>query len=135
MRIELSGLGKKFNRDWIFKGIDFTSNPADRVAIIGPNGSGKSTLLQVISGILSPNAGAIHFSKKNTAIAIESFFTHITIAAPYLELPEEMTLLELIKFHFSFKKKLGLTLFSSDKILAIFNFPSSKSIPITSAPF
>jgi ABC-type polysaccharide/polyol phosphate transport system ATPase subunit len=54
MRIELSGLGKKFNRDWIFKGIDFTSNPADRIAIIGPNGSGKSTLLQVISGILSP---------------------------------------------------------------------------------
>jgi ABC-type polysaccharide/polyol phosphate transport system ATPase subunit len=39
MRIELSGLGKKFNRDWIFKGIDFTSNPADRIAIIGPNGS------------------------------------------------------------------------------------------------
>ena len=107
MRIELSGLGKKFNRDWIFKGIDFTSNPADRIAIIGPNGSGKSTLLQVISGILSPNAGAIHFSKNNTTIAIESFFTHITIAAPYFELPEEMTLLELIKFHFSFKKKLG----------------------------
>ncbi len=107
MRIELSGLGKKFNRDWIFKGIDFTSNPADRVAIIGPNGSGKSTLLQVISGVLSPNEGAIHFSKNNSAIAIESFFSQITIAAPYLELPEEMTLLELIKFHFSFKKKLG----------------------------
>jgi ATPase subunit of ABC transporter with duplicated ATPase domains len=107
MRIELSGLGKKFNRDWIFKGINFSSAPADRVAIIGPNGSGKSTLLQVISGVLSPNEGAIHFSKNNTAIAIESFFSHITIAAPYLELPEEMTLLELIKFHFSFKKKLG----------------------------
>lgn len=107
MRIELSGLGKKFNRDWIFKGINFSSAPADRVAIIGPNGSGKSTLLQVISGVLSPNEGAIHFCKNNTAIAIESFFSHITFVAPYLELPEEMTLLELIKFHFSFKKKLG----------------------------
>ncbi len=61
MRIELTGLGKKFNRDWIFKGIDVTIASSDRVAIIGPNGSGKSTLLQVISGVLSPNAGTIAF--------------------------------------------------------------------------
>lgn len=109
MRIELSGLGKKFNRDWIFKDIDLTIDSSDRVAIIGPNGSGKSTLLQVISGISSPNAGTIAFQKEGLDISVDAIYKNISISAPYLELPEEMTLMELVEFHFSFKEKLGFS--------------------------
>lgn len=115
MRIELTGLGKKFNRDWIFKGIDVTIASSDRVAIIGPNGSGKSTLLQVISGVLSPNAGTIAFQNAGVDISVENIYKNISIAAPYLELPEEMTLMELIQFHFSFKDQLGFT--SAEEII------------------
>ncbi len=107
MKIELKEIGKKFHKEWIFKGINLTIQPAERVAILGANGSGKSTLLQIISGILSPNQGSIHFSKNEVFIEIDKVYEHISIAAPYLELPEEMTLLELIQFHFSFKRKFG----------------------------
>ena len=125
MRIELTGLGKKFNRDWIFKGIDLTIATSDRVAIIGPNGSGKSTLLQVISGVLSPNAGTITFENAGVAISVENIYKYISIAAPYLELPEEMTLMELIQFHFSFKKQLGFT--SADEIINSMGLQKAKN--------
>jgi ABC-type multidrug transport system ATPase subunit len=125
MRIELTGLGKKFNRDWIFKGIDVTIASSDRVAIIGPNGSGKSTLLQVISGVLSPNAGTIAFQNAGVDISVENIYKNISIAAPYLELPEEMTLMELIQFHFSFKDQLGFT--SAEEIINSMGLQKAKN--------
>lgn len=125
MRIELTGLGKKFNRDWIFKGIDVTIATSDRVAIIGPNGSGKSTLLQVISGVLSPNAGTIAFQNAGVDISVENIYKNISIAAPYLELPEEMTLMELIQFHFSFKDQLGFT--SAEEIINSMGLQKAKN--------
>ena len=125
MRIELTGLGKKFNRDWIFKGIDLTIASSDRVAIIGPNGSGKSTLLQVISGVLSPNAGTIAFQNAGVDISVENIYKNISIAAPYLELPEEMTLMELIQFHFSFKDQLGFT--SAEEIINSMGLQKAKN--------
>lgn len=52
----------------ILKGISFTLNEGDRLALIGPNGAGKSTLLQVIAGVLHPSAGSIEIDGKVSAL-------------------------------------------------------------------
>ncbi|HEY9722394.1 MAG TPA: ABC-F family ATP-binding cassette domain-containing protein [Oscillatoriaceae cyanobacterium] len=39
--------------------VTFHVNPGDRIALVGPNGAGKSTLLALMTGALSPTAGAI----------------------------------------------------------------------------
>lgn len=52
MTISLSDLGKRFNRDWIFRRLTYEFSAGNSYALIGPNGSGKSTLLQVIGGAL-----------------------------------------------------------------------------------
>ena len=95
MIIELSEIGKRFGKEWIFKNINYTISDADRLAVLGPNGSGKSTLLQIISGASTQSSGTIKFFKDDVLLDVDHVFKHLSIAAPYLELIEEMTLIEM----------------------------------------
>jgi ABC-type multidrug transport system ATPase subunit len=103
MQITLENIGRRFNREWIFREINYTFNNKGSYAILGPNGSGKSTLLQVLNGSLVPSAGAISYSKNGNAIEPENIFDYLSLAAPYLELIEEFSLNEMVDFHFRFK--------------------------------
>ncbi|WP_460695122.1 ABC transporter ATP-binding protein [Mucilaginibacter puniceus] len=124
MKITLENLGRRFNRDWIFRGIDYTFNSGESYAILGPNGSGKSTLLQVLNGSLTPSAGTIKFFEGGSIIDIEKVFQHLSLAAPYLELIEEFTLTEMIDFHFKFKAYLpGM---DNNAVITLLNMPASK---------
>ncbi len=53
MKISLTNAGKRFNRDWIFRKVNYEFISGKSYAITGPNGSGKSTLLQMIGGAIS----------------------------------------------------------------------------------
>ena len=113
MTIELHNAGKRFNRDWIFRRLDYTFKEGERYAIIGNNGSGKSTLLQCLSGAMELNEGKMTFSDN---LQVENLYQKIAIAAPYLELIEEMTAKEFLLFHSSFKPL--ITHLSIEEILA-----------------
>lgn len=106
MEIILENIGRRFNRDWIFKEINYSFVSGESYAILGPNGSGKSTLLQILSGSLTPSAGTITYRLDSKNIDIESVFNQLSMAAPYLELIEEFTFQEQLDFHFKFKKYL-----------------------------
>jgi ABC-type multidrug transport system ATPase subunit len=103
MTITLEDIGRRFNQEWIFKGINYQFNPGGKYAILGPNGSGKSTLLSVILGNLSPSEGIITYNQEKS-IAVERIYQYVSFAAPYLDLIEEFTLQETIDFHFKFKQ-------------------------------
>lgn len=101
--IRLSGIGKRFNTEWIFKNLDYEFEAAGKYAITGPNGSGKSTLLQLTGGYIVPNAGSIEYIFNGQPVPAEKSQGAIAIAAPYLEVVEEMTLQEFFHFHFNMK--------------------------------
>jgi ABC-type multidrug transport system ATPase subunit len=103
MKIELENLGKKFGREWIFRGVNYSFSEEQPVVISGSNGSGKSTLLQVISGSLMEGEGKIIYSHEGKIIPQEEIYRSISYAAPYLELMEDFTLSESISFHSKFK--------------------------------
>lgn len=104
MEINLTDTGKRYNREWIFRHVDYRFTAGNSYAIIGPNGSGKSTLLQVIAGAVMHTEGKIDYSINHTSLAAMAAYKHIAISAPYLELIEEMTATELLKFHATFKQ-------------------------------
>lgn len=108
MELIVSGLGKKYNNQWLFKNIDYTFTQANAYAITGHNGSGKSTLLQILLGYQSASAGAVQYQFNKQTIESTQVYQQIGFVAPYLELPEELTLLELIEFHGAFKKALNI---------------------------
>lgn len=100
MRINLTNLGKRYNREWVFRKLDYEFIAPKKYAITGPNGSGKSTLLQIISGGVIFNEGNIQYTGTNNKnIASEKIYKYVSLSAPYLELIEEMTLIEFFSFH------------------------------------
>jgi ABC-type multidrug transport system ATPase subunit len=99
MRIKLTNLGKRFNREWIFRKLDFQFETGIQYAITGPNGSGKSTLLQIISGSAIYQEGDIAYYETGRHLTPEKIFREIAFAAPYIDLIEEMTLTEFFSFH------------------------------------
>jgi ABC-type multidrug transport system ATPase subunit len=123
MKISLTDAGKRFNRDWIFRHLTYEFSAGQSYAIIGPNGSGKSTLLQVLSGSMQVNEGRVQFSMSEEECPSEKVYTHITICAPYLEVVEEMTLIEFLNFHSGFKP--FLSSITSEKIISILSLENA----------
>jgi ABC-type multidrug transport system ATPase subunit len=103
MEINLTNLGKRFNRDWIFRNLDFQFENGKHYAITGPNGSGKSTLLQLISGSAVYNEGKIDYLLHGKHFSADRVFQKISFAAPYLDTIEELTLTEFFLFHAKMK--------------------------------
>jgi ABC-type multidrug transport system ATPase subunit len=124
MKITLIDAGKRFNRDWIFRHLSYEFLPRQHYAITGPNGSGKSTLLQVIAGAIGISEGGIRYGQASTPspeptptpaskappasmpvgeVPPDQAYRYLSLSAPYLELIEEMTATEFLRFHHSFK--------------------------------
>lgn len=98
MKIILENIGKRFGRDWIFRNLNYEFFGNNKYVILGKNGTGKSTLLQIIAGSISFSEGNI-FYENNTYVPAACSFS-----APYLELLEEMTWREAVRFQGRFKK-------------------------------
>ena len=120
MKITLQNLGKRYNREWIFRHIEYEFIVGKKYAITGSNGSGKSTLLQVIAGSLMHNEGSVEMHN-GQLLPNEQHYQQISIATPYLELIEEMTALEMLRFHSTFKQ----LILPAAEILQIVNLQAS----------
>jgi ABC-type multidrug transport system ATPase subunit len=103
VQIEATGLGKRYAREWIFRGLTYTFRSGSTTAILGPNGAGKSTLLNTLSGQQLPTDGTLRYEHQGKAVPVEEIPPLLAYAAPYLELIEELTLTELLHFHSRFK--------------------------------
>ena len=67
------GLAKSFGSLVVARDIDLTLPVGARYALIGPNGAGKTTLINLITGMLTPNAGQIFLGDEDvTALEPQS---------------------------------------------------------------
>jgi len=103
MRITVTEAGKRFNRDWIFRGLNLEFKPGTHYAITGHNGSGKSTLLQCVAGAMHLSEGDISYHTPENVLDKDNWYQHVSICTPYLEVIEEMTATEFLDYHSAFK--------------------------------
>jgi len=151
MKITLTDVGKRFNREWIFRHLNFEFTSGNAYAIIGPNGSGKSTLLQVIACAMAESEGKVAYTKtrdllsatkmkvevidENQSVHVnqpssvdnqiqsDTIHQYISISTPYLELVEELTLREFLDFHHIFKP--FVSIINVDQIISEINLAKS----------
>jgi branched-chain amino acid transport system ATP-binding protein len=63
--LKLDNLSRSFGSLKAVDGVGLEVAPGEALGIIGPNGAGKSTLFNLITGLLRPDTGAVHFDGKD----------------------------------------------------------------------
>ena len=77
--LEMKNITKEYAGCQALKGVDFSINKGEIVAIIGPSGSGKSTLLRCVNGLNQMTSGEIDL-QGTTGMVFQHFnlFPHMT---------------------------------------------------------
>jgi heme ABC exporter ATP-binding subunit CcmA len=65
--ITLASVGRVFERRRALHQISFSCRAGEVVGLLGPNGAGKSTLLAILSTLLTPTSGRIHYGSHTAA--------------------------------------------------------------------
>ena len=65
MVLEVKSLSKSFDGFKAVNNANLDVQKGEIVAVIGPNGAGKTTLFNLITGILRPDSGTVHFKGEN----------------------------------------------------------------------
>jgi len=60
--LEAAALRIRFGGMTAVDGVSLAVQAGEFVGLVGPNGAGKTTLLRLLSGVLRPDAGAVHFA-------------------------------------------------------------------------
>jgi ABC-type multidrug transport system ATPase subunit len=129
MEMKLNQVSKRYQFEWIFKDINLHIPSFSHWAITGSNGSGKSTLLKCLSGMNPLTHGSISYYSEGKEINANDIYQSLVMSAPYMELPEEFSLRELLEFHFKFKSPVrNLNL---DEMMEIMYLKSHQSKPIS----
>jgi branched-chain amino acid transport system ATP-binding protein len=61
MLMRLDGVFAGYGGGDVLQGLDLAVEEGSVTCIVGPNGAGKSTVLRVVSGLINPRRGDVHF--------------------------------------------------------------------------
>jgi branched-chain amino acid transport system permease protein len=86
--LEVAGATKRFGGLVAVNDVSFEVRAGEILGLIGPNGAGKSTMFNLISNIIRPDAGRIHFAdhditrlptRRIAALGIARTFQHVKL--------------------------------------------------------
>jgi branched-chain amino acid transport system ATP-binding protein len=94
--LELRGVSKAFGGLVAVADVTLSVDDGQIFAMIGPNGAGKSTTFNLISGLIAPDAGRIHFDGKDVTQFPPAVRAHLGIGRTFqvMQPLHDMTVLE-----------------------------------------
>jgi ABC-2 type transport system ATP-binding protein len=96
--IEVLNLKKKYGNIKALNGISFSIGKGEIVGFLGPNGAGKSTTLKILSGLIPADSGEAKVCGVDLAEEEGQVRNHIGYLAENNPLPEDLRVIEYIKF-------------------------------------
>ena len=102
---EVRGLSQRFQHFYLFREISFSFQSGEIWMVKGNNGAGKSTLLKILTGAMEASAGEVVYYQNDKLLDANALWKVISLVAPYQELPEELSLKELIDFQIQMSGK------------------------------
>ncbi len=87
-RLALTNVDKAFGNTKVLHGVTLTVQPGEVHGLLGENGAGKSTLLNILSGVVSANAGQIEIDGLPVTISSPRDATNAGIAMIHQELQQ-----------------------------------------------
>jgi branched-chain amino acid transport system ATP-binding protein len=81
--LQIRGLRKHFGGVQAVDGVDVDLHQGEILSVIGPNGAGKTTLFNLVTGLIVPDAGAVHFDGRLIAGLPPDRIAELGIARTY----------------------------------------------------
>ncbi len=94
--LQFDHISKHFGGLKVLQDVSFTVPQGGIFGMIGPNGAGKTTVFNLLTGLLKPSGGTIHFNGNNLSGIAPHRITEAGIARTFqnIRIFKEMTLLE-----------------------------------------
>ncbi|HKI59303.1 MAG TPA: ABC transporter ATP-binding protein [Trueperaceae bacterium] len=86
--LEMKGLTAGYDGSDVLKALDLNVERGSITCIVGPNGAGKSTVLKVVSGLLKPRRGSMHYR----GTAVSGFNPRKALALGIVQVPQNHSL-------------------------------------------
>ena len=84
--LRVVAVGKQFADVKVLDDINFAVDRGEILMLVGTNGAGKSTLKNILSGLIAPDAGEVHFAGRMLSALSTSDADHLGIGTIHQEL-------------------------------------------------
>jgi iron complex transport system ATP-binding protein len=98
LRIDLTGLGLRYDQTDVLADIDLHIAAGERLCLVGPNGAGKSSLLRCLTGLAEPTSGMVALDGEPLAgIERSAIAQAISVVPSQVDLPFSMQVEEVVQ--------------------------------------
>src|SRR5580698_2419851 len=112
--VTVQNLCKSYDAKQVLKGVNFTIERGDRVAMVGHNGAGKSTLIRLLMGMEAPTSGTVQLGHN----VIAEYFAQdqYKVLDPTARMLDDISRAAIKVPELALRSLLGCFLFSGDDV-------------------
>jgi len=112
--VTVQNLAKSYEAKQVLKGVNFTIERGDRVALVGHNGAGKSTLIRLLTGVEAPSSGTVQLGHN----VIPEYFAQdqYKVLDPTARMLDDISRAAIKVPELALRSLLGCFLFSGDDV-------------------
>ena len=105
--IEVTNLTKRYGDQTVVDDVSFSVEDGEIFAILGPNGAGKTTTVESISGLRTPDSGAIDVLGLDPRRDRDELREILGVQLQESELPAKLTVQEALDLYAAFYRNAG----------------------------